>query len=268
MTLGSPEREAFRGLALPLYEDLGDLSGQASTLSNLGIEAYYAGDWPKAIDLYQRSRKLRERIGDSVSVAMDNINIGEIHSDQGELDEARTLFEDVVETCDQVGERWLATLARSNLAYLEARAGNLDEAAARLAEAAATFAELNATSYVLETKARQAEVAALQGDGRTALALADEVLADADEAAGMAALQSTAHRIRAAALSQLGKLDAAGAAIDESISVARSGDAIFQLALALDLLGTLDGDRDAASESAELLKQLGVSRVANPPLSS
>ena len=48
--LGSPERAAFSGLALPLYEELGDLSGQSSTLNSLGIEAYYAatrrGDRP------------------------------------------------------------------------------------------------------------------------------------------------------------------------------------------------------------------------------
>ena len=64
----------------------------------------------------------------------------------------------------------------------------------------------------------------------------------------------------------LGDADGAGKAIDESIALARSGDANYQLALALDLLALIDGDRDAASESAELLAQLGVERVARPPL--
>ena len=61
--LGSPEREAFRGLALPIYEELGDLRGQANVLNNLGIEAYYEGRWDEALDLYRRSRETRERIG-------------------------------------------------------------------------------------------------------------------------------------------------------------------------------------------------------------
>lgn len=264
--LGSPERAAYRGLALPLYEELGDLSGQASTLNNLGIEAYYGGDWPKAIELYERSRELRERIGDVVSVAIANNNIGEILSDQGRLDEARELFEAAVASCEQAGQRWLATLGRANIGYVEARAGNLDEAASLLGEAAVTFAELDATSYVLETKVRQAEVAALQGDGAAALALSDEVIADAGDAAGMVALQSSVHRIRATALHQLGDLDGAGREVDESISIARTGDASLQLALALDLLALIDDDRDAAAESAELLGQLGVELVARPPL--
>ena len=174
--------------------------------------------------------------------------------------------EAAVAACEQFGQRWVAELGRANIGYVEARAGNLDEAATILADAAKTFAELDTTSYVLETQVRQAEVAALQGNGKAALELADLILADAGDAAGMIPLQSSVHRIRAAALMQLGDADGAGKAIDESIAIARSGDANYQLALALDLLALIDGDRDAASESAELLAQLGVERVARPPL--
>ena len=264
--LGTPERDAFSGLALPLYEQLGDLIGQAGVLNNLGVEAYYAGDWPKALDLYERSRGLYERVGNIVSAGNASNNIGEIYSDQGRLDEARALFEAVVATYKQTGQGEWEALARSNLGYVEARAGNLDEAAAVLAAATEQFAELGATSFVLETKARVAEVAALQGDGARALELADELLGNTGDAAEMATLTSTVHRIRAAALSQLGRLDEAENAIDESIAIARNTGAPFQLALALDVLAAVDGDRDAASESAELLAQLGVGRVARPPL--
>jgi tetratricopeptide (TPR) repeat protein len=264
--LGSPERDAFSGLALPLYEQLGDLVGQAGVLNNLGVEAYYAGDWPKALDLYDRSVTFYERVGNVVSVADTRNNIGEIFSDQGRLDEARTLFEDIVASSKQTGQQEQEALARSNLGYVEARAGNLDEAAEILTAAAEQFAELGATSFVLETKARIAEVAALRGDGTQALALADELLGDEGEASEMATLQSTAHRVRAVALAQLKQFDDAGKAIDQSIAIAREAGAAFQLALALDVLAAVDGDRDAASESAQLLAQLGVGRVPRPPL--
>ena len=135
-----------------------------------------------------------------------------------------------------------------------------------LADAATSFTELDATSFLLETRARQAEVAVLQGDSSSAIDLGKQVLADAGEASGMPPLESNIHRIRAAALLQLDRPDDAGAAIDESVAIARKAGATFQLALALDLLARMDGDRDAASESAELLAQLGVERVARPPL--
>ena len=85
---GHPERAAFRGLALPIYEELGDLLGQAHVLNNLGIEAYYDRRWDEALDLYERSKQARSRIGDVVNAALVANNIGEIQSDQGRLDEA------------------------------------------------------------------------------------------------------------------------------------------------------------------------------------
>jgi tetratricopeptide (TPR) repeat protein len=171
-----------------------------------------------------------------------------------------------VRSAEEVGQQLLASVARSNIGFVEARAGNRDDAAATLGEAAASLEELQATSFVLETRVRQAEAATLAGSAETALALADEVLADAGDAAEMLPLQSTAHRLRGAALALAGDLDGAGTALDRSIAVAREGNATFQLALALDLLALVDGDRDAASESAELLARLGVVSVARPPL--
>ena len=85
---GDPERHAFRGLALPIFEEIGDLVGQASVLNNLGIEAYYEGRWDEARDLYERSRNLRERIGDVINVATTTNNIGEIELDQGRYADA------------------------------------------------------------------------------------------------------------------------------------------------------------------------------------
>jgi tetratricopeptide (TPR) repeat protein len=249
-----------------LYEQLGDLVGQAGVLQNLGIEAYYAGDWPKALELYERSRTFYERVGNVVSAADASNNIAEIYSDQGRLDEAKALFEEIVASSKQTGQQEQEALARSNLGYVEARNANLDEAASILEAAAELFEELGATSFVLETKARIAEVAALKNDGARALELADELLAYGGDAAGMATLRSTTHRVRGTALSQLGRLDEAGAEIDMSIAIAREAGATFQLALALDVLARVDGDRDAASESAELLRQLGVERVPRPPL--
>ena len=66
----------------------------------MGIEAYYEGDWEHALELYERSRALRERLGDVTNVAMQTSNIGEILSDQGHLEEAERLFTEVERICD------------------------------------------------------------------------------------------------------------------------------------------------------------------------
>ena len=62
--------------------------GAGTALNNLGIDAYYEGDWEKAVD-GMSGAKLFERIGDVTNVAMSTNNIGEILSDQGRLEEAK-----------------------------------------------------------------------------------------------------------------------------------------------------------------------------------
>jgi tetratricopeptide (TPR) repeat protein len=262
---GSPDRKAYRGMALPFYEEFGDLSGQAAVLTNLGVEAYYEADWHKALDLYDRSRQLRERLGDVINATRQMSNIGEIRSDQGHLTEAELLFRKVVDTCDAAGERRLATVARSNLGRTAARAGRYDEAQQLLGEALAAFADMNARSLAIETEARLAELDVLRGDrAQQALEHAQAALEHLEAGADAAPLHASLLRTRAAALFQLGRGAEADADLDESVRVARSADALYEVALSLDLAARAAGAADR--ESSEILERLGVERIARPPL--
>ena len=44
----------FGQRALAIYEELGDLVGQANVLNNLGTAAFYLGQWKEALDVYQK----------------------------------------------------------------------------------------------------------------------------------------------------------------------------------------------------------------------
>ena len=231
--LGSSERVQFRGLA-PLFEELGDLRGQATALNNLGIEAYYEGDWDKALDVYDRSRALFERIGDVISVAMANNNIGEIRSDQG----ARGSPDAVRGGRARVRRRRPSgALQRRPLepGRVAARAGRVDEAEALLQEALAAFRGIHATSFVLETEARLAEVSALRGDRPQEALNAESVLEHTEDAADMPSSMRPHLRLRAAARLQLGDRAGAEQDLEESLRAARAGDSLYELALALDL---------------------------------
>jgi len=264
--LGSPERAAYRGIALPLYEDLGDLRGQASALNNLGIEAYYEGDWVKAADLYERSRKLHERIGDATHVGMTTNNIGEILSDQGRLDEAASLFATVVADCDTIGHRALAGVAQANLGRVAARAGRFEEAEEILESALEVLRETGAGAFVKEAEARLAELDTLRGDRPQEAIERLDLSGAVREGAGGGLFEAMVQRVRAAALLQLGDREPALAALQASVTAARAADARFELALSLDLLGRACEDGAASEESARLFEQLGVEQVARPPL--
>ena len=268
-SLGSPERVAFRGLALPIYEEIGDLLGQANVLNNLGIDAYYEGRWDDALDIYRRSRNLRDRVGDVIGAATATNNIGEIKSDQGHYEEAANLFDEVYSITSAAGALYLANLARSNLGRLAARRGHTDEAETLLRDALAGFEEIEARSFVLETNARLAEHAVLTDRGTDALLQADETLAALDEAGGGAGLGPMVHRLRGYALMQTGDLDGASAAIDESVRAARETGESYELALSLEARVRLASLRntsapEAEKESVAILERLGV--VARPEI--
>ena len=80
--------------ALELYEELGKLGPQATIYNNLGMFAWLEGRWDEAVELYDKGRQLRLRIGDEVDAATGTHNIAEVLSDQGRLDEAQPMFEE------------------------------------------------------------------------------------------------------------------------------------------------------------------------------
>jgi class 3 adenylate cyclase/tetratricopeptide (TPR) repeat protein len=262
---GSPERAAFRGLALPIYEELGDLSGQASVLNNLGIEAYYEGRWDEALELYERSRELRRRTGDVTQVAVQTNNIGEILSDQGRLEEAEELFRQSMHVADAAGHELTSHVARSNLGRAAARAGRFNEAENLLEHALRSFRDMGAM-FVIETEARLAELDALRGRPDGALARATPTLDAAREAGGLAPVEALLLRVIGVAHAELGDIESARRALDEGLAVARRADAPFEVALTSDERARVLDESDAATEAATIFIRLGVVAVPEPPL--
>jgi class 3 adenylate cyclase/tetratricopeptide (TPR) repeat protein len=267
----SPERAALRGLAVPIYEELGDLLGQANALNNLGVDAYYEARWQEALDLFERSKTLRERIGDVVGAATITNNLGEIKSDQGYLTTAAELANEAREVFEQAGHRSLLTHALSNLGRIAAREGRLDDSQARLQEALDLATEISAAGLVLEVEARLAERAVFARDAEAGLSGAKAALAAVAETGGGSVQHALLHRIRGYALMQLGDLDAADEALLESLEVARASHEQYELALTLEAqarLGELRGEGrpDEARESKALLARLGVVSTPAVPL--
>ena len=264
--IGSPERVAFRGLALPIFEGLGDLKRQATELNNLGIDLYYEGEWARALDVYERSRALFDRIGDVTSVAMAMNNIGEILSDQGNLGEAEKLFDAVQQNIDPTGHRGLSMMSRLNLGRVAARAGRFDEAEELLKEAAEGFREIHAASFEQEVRARIAEAAVLAGEPERALREA-ELAERVSESETSPAIRALLHRVRGYAYAQLQRRDDAVREFGHSIDAAREGDALYELALSLraeEIVGDATAD---GGEAQRLLNALQVTRLPEVPMS-
>jgi tetratricopeptide (TPR) repeat protein len=258
---GSPDRQAFRGLALPIYEEVGDLVGQASVLNNLGIEAYYEGRWDEARDLYERSRALRERIGDVINVATTTNNVAEIESDQGRFEDAEHRFREALRIADSSGQKLIGAVARGNLGRLAARTGRYGEADELLAEALATLQEIGAEPFVLELLARRAELSVLRGDTAVeTLSLAEEALARSDLTPAVHALLE---RVRGSALRGR-DVEQARASLRRALEIAEDAQVEYEAGLARRSLAALDGEDDDAA--SEIFRRLGVDVTALPPV--
>jgi class 3 adenylate cyclase/tetratricopeptide (TPR) repeat protein len=264
-SLGWAERRDFRGIALPIYEELGDLLGQANVLNNLGIDAYYEGRWDDALGHYEQSRRLRERIGDVVGAATIVGNIAEILSDQGRTEEARELFEEAAAVFQAAHARFLEHVATGNLGRLAAREGRFNDAEQALEAALEGFGQLRAASFMLEAQARLAELDVLRGDRpERALERAEAALVEA-RASGGSPLEAGLLRLVGYARAQSGRTEEARASFEESLAAAQSTEAEYEQALAHQALAAVgeDADRNAA-RAQSLLDRLGV--VSLPPI--
>jgi tetratricopeptide (TPR) repeat protein len=262
-SLGDPRRVEVRDLALPIYEELGDLLGQANTLNNLGIDAYYEGRWDDALAYYERSRTARQRIGDVVGAATIANNIAEILSDQGRIDEAEALLHEVRATCETAGSRLMTAVADANLGRAAGRSGRFDDARELLTRALEALREIEAGSFVVETQARLAEVAILSGDADGALAAADAAATNAD---GTAApnVQALVHRVRGCAFLKLGREEEAAQELEQSLATARAAETLYEVALTLQVRARLHNNARDTAEAQAIFDALHV--VGRPEL--
>ena len=263
---GDPERHAFRGLALPIFEEIGDLVGQASVLNNLGIEAYYEGRWDEARDLYERSRNLRERIGDVINVATTTNNIGEIELDQGRYADAEARFRDALRIADSAGHRLISAVSRGNLSRLAARSGRYTDADELLTGALDDTRRdrlrpvparvPGAPRGAADPERRRPRRGRQAGRGDARARCGPRLAACRSGAAGA----HPRHVFRAQE-----DLPEAHKALQRALEIAESAQADYESALALRAIASLDGTR-ADETATAIFARLGVDESALPQL--
>ncbi len=269
--LNHPDRVSDAIRALELFEETKNLLGQANVLNNMGYDAYFQGNWDEALELWERSEELRDKIGDVMGTATQRNNIAEILLEQGKYEKAEPLFNEALRTWRGGGYRVGVALAHANLGRLDARTGRHDEAADHLTEAEKGFTEIGAESYVFETWVRQAENALLAGDTSPALTIIDTALEKTKEAAGATLLRAALHRMRGCALLAMGDDQAARDELDSSLGDARAASADHEIGLTLEAL-TRWADRTGSSPDAwtgerdEIFRHLGITETPPVPI--
>jgi len=267
--LGQLDDRGYLERALAIYEDLNDLSGQANTHNQLGMYAYWKGDWATALDSYGRGVDLNRRIGNPVHLAFQLYNIGEIYLDQGRFDEAAAQFTDADREWRAAGYRSGVASVAVMLGRVAAGEGAFDDARRLFDEAIAGFRASGSNVDVVEAQARLAESLLLADDVEAALATADDALAQARSLGGVSSHLPLLLRVRGSALARRGRRGDALASLEQSLAAARTRGAGHEVALTEIVTAWLLADDDPTVaeglriEATDTLAGLGVVRVSD-----
>jgi tetratricopeptide (TPR) repeat protein len=229
---------------------------QAAALDDRGMRAYEAGRWDEAAALYRRSALLSACAGGPVDTAYMDCKIGEILSDQGHLEEAATYLERAKHVWCATGEDGSAAFVEALLGRLDWRCGRHRQGLERLDAAVRQLRTMGLWQLADFAGALSAEAEAVGGDPWRAIALADELIAGADDQLPL--LQ----RARAIALLRIGRSAEAVVALRNSLMAARERNASYEIAATLNALESLDGSHSRGRrERVDILERLQITRL-------
>ncbi len=100
-----PEALNYYQRNLIIQEELGANNGMANSLNNIGIIYTEQGNFPKALNYYQRSLKIREEIGDKKGISITLGNIGAIYRNQGNLPKALIYNKRSLKIREEIGDK-------------------------------------------------------------------------------------------------------------------------------------------------------------------
>ena len=107
---------------------VGDRSGEANTLNNIGLVYSELGEKQKALEYYSQSLPLSHAVGDRSGEANTLNNIGLVYSELGEKQKALEYYSQSLPLSRAVGDRSGEANTLINIAYVKATQGNLTEA--------------------------------------------------------------------------------------------------------------------------------------------
>lgn len=97
--------DRIRGLrylldALEYYEQRNDIQIQARILNNVALNYHFWKDYDRALQFYERTRQINEKLNDTIGLAIVLNNIGEIYKDKGDNQTAISYYQQVVALAD------------------------------------------------------------------------------------------------------------------------------------------------------------------------
>ncbi len=129
--------------SLEVGKEIGDETGMARALNNIGLILMDVGDLPEAIEHFQQSLLLKEKTNNPAEVIPALINIANLYETIGELDTAINRYRRTLEICNQVGHVRGSAYCLGNMGMVYKTKGEFNIADSLLNEALVLGKQLN-----------------------------------------------------------------------------------------------------------------------------
>ena len=118
----------FYEKSLEMFQKLGDKKGISNSYNNLGLLYKDKGEWDKALEFYEKSLEIKEELGDKQGISNSYGNLGLLYKDKGEWDKALEFYEKSLEMFQKLGDKQRISNSYNNLGSLYKDKGEWDKA--------------------------------------------------------------------------------------------------------------------------------------------
>jgi len=101
-----PQALDYYRRALTMYEELGEKSGVASVMGNIGIVYYSLGKYSEALQYYSRALVVHEELGNKSSAALVTSSIGNVYKKLGEYSQVLEYYSRGLAAHEELGEKY------------------------------------------------------------------------------------------------------------------------------------------------------------------
>jgi len=127
---------------------------------------YKQGDYPTAQAYYEQSLLLCRELGERTGAAVALLNLGQVALASGNDGHAQSYLDESLATFQELGAKVYSAYTLACLGYIARRAGAIERAKARLAESLVLMQELDDETGIASCLVGLAGVAALEGQAK------------------------------------------------------------------------------------------------------
>jgi predicted ATPase/class 3 adenylate cyclase len=226
---------------------------------NLGMCAYFAGQWDQAVQFYELGRDAADAMGNVTAGALAAMNLAEVLVDQGHLEPALDALAHVQRILGAAGYHAALLYADLLQGTAEVRLGRLDDALPRLQRCAEEFRAGSMQLYALEAELRMAEAHLQRRDLRTASTLTAQVIEAAASTSRQGVVLARAERLSGLVALAEGDAATAQSLLTAALARCRGEGLRYELALTASVLAEIAEDgQPLRVEAEQIFDELGV----------